>query len=51
MPYKTITLGLLEQHQELYNTLRKDGKLLKSLERYAHTLKYRHLYWVVYQLS
>jgi hypothetical protein len=46
MPYKTITLGLLEQYPELYNTLGKDGKLLKSLEHYARTLKSRHHYWM-----
>ena len=46
MPYKTITLGLLEQYPELSNTLRNTGKQLKSLEHYARTLKSRHHYWM-----
>lgn len=46
MNYKTICLGLLEQHPELYNPLRQRRTLLPTLNRLASELKARHLAWM-----
>jgi hypothetical protein len=45
MLYKTITLGLLEEHPELHRELCTRGTLLQTMEHYASELKTRHDYW------
>jgi hypothetical protein len=45
MLYKTITLGLLEEHPKLHQELRTRGTLLQTMEHYASELKTRHDYW------
>ena len=45
MLYKTIALGLLEEHPKLHQELRTHGTLLQTMERYASELKTRHDYW------
>ena len=45
MLYKTIALGLLEEHPKLHQELRSRGTLLQTMERYAGELKTRHDYW------
>ena len=42
MQYKTIVLQVLEQHQELYNQLRRRRQLLPTLEVYSDQLKVLH---------
>jgi hypothetical protein len=45
MQYKTIVLELLKQQTELHERLRKDRKLLPTLELYAKELRTSHLAW------
>ena len=45
MQYKTIVLELLQQRPEMHNHLRKDRKLLPTLEIYARELKTSHEAW------
>ena len=45
MQYKTIILELLQQRPEMHNQLRKNRKLLLTLERYAKELKTSHQAW------
>lgn len=45
MQYKTIILELLQQRQEMHEQLRKDRKLLSTVEMYARELKTRHETW------
>jgi len=44
--YKTICLGLLEQHPEMYDQLRQRRTLLPTLNRMAGELKARHHAWM-----
>lgn len=46
MNYKTICLGLLEQHPEIYDQLRQRRMLLPTLNRLASELKARHHLWM-----
>ncbi len=47
MHYKTIVLGLMEEHYPaLYEKLRKERSLLKALDLYGADLKTRHDYWM-----
>ena len=46
MMYKTICLGLLEQHPEIYDQLRQSRTLLPTLNRMASGLKARHQAWI-----
>lgn len=45
MQYKTIILELLQQRPEMHEQLRKERKLLTTLEFYAKTLKESHEAW------
>jgi chromosome segregation ATPase len=45
MNYKTIILELLQQRQEMHDRLRKDRKLLPTMEHYARELKSSHEAW------
>ena len=45
MLYKTIALGLLEEHPKLHQELCTRGTLLQTMEHYASELKTRHDYW------
>jgi hypothetical protein len=45
MQYKTITLELLQQRPEIHDQLRKDRKLLLTMELYARELKTNHEAW------
>ncbi len=45
MHYKTIVLELLQEHQELYETLRRNRTLLPTLDVYARDLKTSHQAW------
>jgi hypothetical protein len=45
MQYKTIILELLQQRPDLHDQLRKDRKLLPTMERYASELKTSHEAW------
>ena len=45
MQYKTIVLELLQQRPEMHEQLRKDRKLLPTLEIYARELKTSHEAW------
>jgi hypothetical protein len=45
MQYKSLTLGLLQQHPDLYRRLVSSRKLLPELERYATELRDRHEAW------
>jgi hypothetical protein len=45
MKYKTIILELLQQRPEMLGELRKDRKLLPTLELYARELKTSHEAW------
>ena len=45
MQYKTIVLELLEQRPETHDQLRKERKLLTTLEFYAKELKTSHEAW------
>ena len=45
MQYKTIVLELLQQRQEMHDQLRKDRRLLTTMEQYARELKTSHEAW------
>ncbi len=45
MYYKTIIFELLQQRTEMYEQLRKQQKLLPTLELYAQELKTSHEVW------
>jgi hypothetical protein len=45
MQYKTIVLELLQQRPKMHDQLRKDRKLLTTMERYAKELKASHQAW------
>jgi hypothetical protein len=45
MQYKTIILELLKQRPQMYEQLRKERKLLATMERFAKELKASHLAW------
>ena len=45
MHYKTIVLELLQQRTELHEQLRKERKLLTTMEFYANELKESHDAW------
>jgi hypothetical protein len=45
MQYKTIILELLEQRPEIYDQLRKQRKLLSTVEMYARESKTSHEAW------
>jgi hypothetical protein len=45
MQYKTIVLELLQQQPEIHNQLRKERKLLTTMEHYATELKASHQVW------
>ncbi|HZU38008.1 MAG TPA: hypothetical protein VFA18_18955 [Gemmataceae bacterium] len=46
MQYKTIVLELLKERTQLHEQLRKERKLLTTLERYARELKTNHEAWM-----
>ena len=45
MQYKTIILELLQQRPAMHDQLRKERKLLPTLEMYARELKTSHEAW------
>jgi hypothetical protein len=45
MQYKTIVLELLQQRPEIHNRLRRQRKLLPTMEHYAKELKASHQAW------
>jgi hypothetical protein len=45
MQYKTIVLELLQQRPEIHHQLRKERKLLLTMEHYAKELKTSHQAW------
>ncbi len=45
MQYKTIVLELLKDRTQLHDQLRKDRKLLPTMEHYARELKTSHEAW------
>jgi len=45
MQYKTIVLALLQQRPEMHDQLRRERKLLTTLEMYARELKTSHEAW------
>ena len=45
MNYKTIILELIKQRPEMHEQLRKDRKLLTTMESYARDLKSSHEGW------
>jgi hypothetical protein len=45
MQYKTIVLELLKERTELHDQLRKERKLLSTMELYARELKTSHEAW------
>jgi hypothetical protein len=45
MHYKTIIFELLQQRTEMYEQLRKERRLLPTLEFYAKQLKASHEVW------
>jgi len=45
MQYKTIILEMLQQRTELHEQLRKERKLLTTMEFYAKELKASHEVW------
>lgn len=45
MQYKTIVLELLQQRPQIHDQLRKDRKLLSTVELYARELKTSHEAW------
>jgi hypothetical protein len=45
MKYKTIILELLQQRPQMHDELRKNRKLLTTLETYARELKTSHQAW------
>ena len=46
MQYKTIVLELLQQRPEIHHQLRKERKLLLTMEHYATELKTIHQAWM-----
>jgi hypothetical protein len=46
MQYKTIVLELLQQRPEIHDRLRRQRKLLLTMERYAKELKTTHQAWI-----
>ncbi len=46
MQYKTIIHELLQQQPEIYERLRKEKKLLPTMEQYARELKSNHQAWM-----
>jgi hypothetical protein len=46
MQYKTIVLELLQQRPEIHDQLRKQRKLLITMERYAMELQISHKAWI-----
>jgi hypothetical protein len=45
MQYKTIVLELLQQRPQIHDQLRKERKLLSTVEKYARELKTSHEAW------
>jgi hypothetical protein len=45
MQYKTLIHELLQQRPKMHEQLRKDRKLLTTMERYAKELRTSHLAW------
>ena len=45
MQYKTMILELLKQRPRMHDQLRKERKLLLTMERYAKELRTSHLAW------
>jgi len=45
MQYKTMILELLKQRPQTHEQLRKERKLLPTMERYARELRQSHLAW------
>jgi hypothetical protein len=45
MQYKSIVLELLQQRPAMHEQLRKERKLLPTMEKYAHELKTSHEAW------
>ena len=45
MQYKTMILELLKQRRQMHDQLRKERKLLPTMERYAKELRASHLAW------
>lgn len=45
MQYKTIVLELLQQRPEIHDQLRKERKLVPTMEHYAKELKSSHQAW------
>jgi hypothetical protein len=45
MYYKTIVLELLQQRPEIHDQLRKQRKLLLTMEQYARELRTSHQAW------
>ena len=45
MQYKTIVLELLKERTELHEQLKKERKLLATMESYARELKTSHQAW------
>ena len=45
MQYKTIVLELIQQRPQMHDQLRKDRKLLTTMELYAKELKASHEAW------
>jgi hypothetical protein len=46
MQYKTIVLELLQRRPKIHDQLRKERKLLLTMERYAKELKTSHQAWM-----
>ena len=46
MQYKTIVLELLQQQPQIYDQLRKERKLLTTMESHARDLKTSHEAWM-----
>jgi len=46
MQYKSIVLELLQQRPEIHDQLRKQRKLLSTMERYAKELQTSHRAWI-----
>jgi hypothetical protein len=46
MHYKTIVLSLLEQKPELHDRLRRERKLLQTMNACAAELKLKHMAWM-----
>lgn len=45
MQYKTMILELLQQQPEIYDQLRKERKLLPTMEHYSKELRMSHEAW------